>query len=132
MDEVVKKVAALGLPGVILVIAMATSGAMGSTGLVSTITGLGGPLGLVGGLAFLGLMTGVGDVISGYGIDAILTAVYEERKKKENLSSLRKEVKELPISENLRSTLLNVLDSGSKSVDSEDRNGPKTVEIIED
>ncbi|NEO30639.1 MAG: hypothetical protein F6K36_09450 [Symploca sp. SIO3C6] len=132
MDEVVKKVAALGLPGVILVVAMATSGAMGGIGLISTIAGFGGPLGLAGGLAFLGLMTGVGDIISGYGIDAVLKAVYEERKKKESISSLRKEVKELPISENLRFTLLNVIQSGSRSVDAEDMDGPKTVEIIED
>ena len=54
MDEVVKKIAALGLPGVILAIAMTTTGSMGSPGLVSAITGLGGPLGLAGGLAVLG------------------------------------------------------------------------------
>jgi hypothetical protein len=102
MDEIVRKIAALGLPGVILAITMIATGGMGSVGLVSAITVLGGPLELAGGLAILSLMTGLGNVICGYGLDVLLTSVDEERKKTESLPALRQEVRELLISDHLK------------------------------
>ena len=132
MDEVAKKLASLGLPGVLLAIMMATSGGMGGTyGLIAAIAGLGGPFGLMGGLAILGLMTAVGDVLSGYGIESLLVTVYQERTKSESLGKLVKELKDLPISDNLKLKLKTLVDPDHRA-EAQEKTEPRQVEIIED
>lgn len=74
MDDIVKKLAGLGLPGVILVILTVTTGGS-SAAVAATLTALGGPFGIVGGIALLGLVTVVGDTVTGYGIEAILKGI---------------------------------------------------------
>ena len=101
MDEIVKKIAGLGLPGVILVILTVASGGSSAT-VAAAITALGGPLGIVGGIGILGLITVLGDTVAGYGIEAILKAIYKERSKTESVRFLLKEIKDLPITEELK------------------------------
>ncbi|MFW9264407.1 hypothetical protein A4S05_18320 [Nostoc sp. KVJ20] len=108
MDEIVKKLAGLGLPGVILVILTVTSGGS-SAAVAAAITALGGPFGIVGGIALLGLITVVGDTVAGYGLEAIVNAIYKERSKTESVQVLLKEIKDLPISEELKLKLKNEL-----------------------
>ncbi|MDJ0728716.1 MAG: hypothetical protein QNJ33_01870 [Crocosphaera sp.] len=116
MDEVVKKLSSLGLPGIILVITMAASGGIGgSYALVAAIATLGGPFGLVGGLTVLGLMTIIGEVLAEFGIEAILANVYTERSKTESVQALLKEIKDLPISDDLKLKLSHVLKSAQSS-----------------
>lgn len=55
MDEVVKKVAALGLPGVILVVTMAVTGLTGAAAITAALAALGGPFGMLGGITVLGM-----------------------------------------------------------------------------
>lgn len=112
MDEVAKKIASLGLPGIILLILMSKSGGMGTSyALLSSLARLGGPFGLMGGLAVLGLMTAVVDLLSGYGIEALLFAIYQERRNSESLNFLLKEINDLPISYNLKIKLKSMLES---------------------
>ncbi|MEH1922374.1 hypothetical protein [Nostoc sp.] len=101
MDEIVKKLASLGLPGVILVVLTAASGGS-SAAVAATLTMLGGPFGILGSIALLGLITVVGDIIAGYGIEAILQSIYAERSKTESVKLLLKEIKDLPITEDLK------------------------------
>lgn len=132
MDEVAKKLAALGLPGIILLITTAaTGGAGGSAGLIAVLTTLGGPLGAAGGLGLLGLATIFGDVIAKYGLETILGAVYTERSKTESINRILKEIKDLPISEELKLKLENELSKNSVS-HAEASAGPRTVEIVEE
>jgi hypothetical protein len=130
MDEIVKKLAGLGLPGIMIVIATAVSGGSAAA-IVSLITSLGGPLGLIGGLGVLGLTASVGEVIAGYGIETILKSIYAERSKTESVRFLLKEIKDLPITEELKLKLRNQL-SPVISTDSEVPPAPKTIEIIEE
>ncbi|MCC5645804.1 hypothetical protein LC607_23260 [Nostoc sp. CHAB 5824] len=108
MDEIVKKLAGLGLPGVILVVITAASGGS-SAAVAATLTTLGGPFGIVGAIALLGLITVVGDIVAGYGIETILQAIYAERSKTESVKFLLKEIKDLPITEELKLKLKNQL-----------------------
>ncbi|MFN6487004.1 MULTISPECIES: hypothetical protein [unclassified Nostoc] len=131
MDEIVKKLAGLGLPGIILVILTVTS-AGSNAAIVATLTALGGPLGIVGGIGLLGLITVVGDTVAGYGIEAVLKAIYNERSKTESVRFLLKEIKDLPISEELKLKLKNELSPPEVIIDPEDVQIPKTIEIVEE
>jgi hypothetical protein len=92
---------------------------------------MGGPFGILGGIGLLGLITVAGDAVSSYGIEAILKAVYTERSKKESIRLLLKEIKDLPISDELKLKLTNQL-SPEVSTDSETAGQPRTVEIVEE
>ncbi len=130
MDEIVKKLAGLGLPGIILVILTAASGGS-SAAVAAALTAVGGPFGIVGGIALLGLITVVGDAIAGSGIEAILKAVYAERSKTESVRFLLKEIKDLPITEELKLKLKNQLspETSAYTTASEE---PRTVEIVDE
>lgn len=131
MDEIAKKIASLGLPGIFLVIAASSAGGMGGTaGIVTAIAGLGGPFGIIGGLGVLGLMTAIGDVLAGYGLEALLLTVYGERKKSESVHILLKELKDIPISDHLKLKVKSLLEPDGQSKSSADAE-PRTVEIVE-
>lgn len=113
MDNIVKKLAGLGLPGIILlVLAFASAGSNGV--IVVVLTAAGGPFGILGGIGLLGLTKVVGDLIADYGIEAILKAVYSERSKTETLRSLIYEIENLPICPDLKLKLQDYLKSASK------------------
>ncbi|WP_225895445.1 hypothetical protein [Dendronalium phyllosphericum] len=131
MDELVKKIAGFGLPGILFVIATATSG--GSVvAVVTLLSSLGGPLGLLGGLGLLGLVGIVGEYIAGFGIENILKLIYSERSKSESVRLLLKEIQDLPITDDLKLKLKHNI---SPVVITEPQQGPapKTVEkVVED
>ncbi|GAX34040.1 hypothetical protein [Nodularia sp. NIES-3585] len=129
MDEIVKKIAGLGFPGILVLLAAASGG--GSTAIVSLITALGGPFGLIGGLGVLGMLVSVGDVIAGYGIETIVKNVYAERSKTESVRFLLKEIKDLPITDELKLTLKNQL-TLEPIPEPEEVETPTVIEIVED
>ena len=55
MDEAVRKLAGVGLPGVILLIAMASTGLTGAAAITAALAML-GPGGMIGGVVFLGII----------------------------------------------------------------------------
>jgi len=128
LDEVAKKIASLGLPGVILVVALAISGGNSYAVMLAFAT-LGGPFGIVGGLGLLGLTTIVGEALTGYGIEAVLIAVYKERRQTQTQEILLKEVESLPITEALKLKLKHQLEV---EIVSEDIGSPRTIEIVEE
>jgi uncharacterized membrane protein len=130
MDEVVKKVASLGLPGVILVVTMATTGFTGTVALPIALAVLGGPFGMMGGLAVLGIVTLIGDALAGYGIEALLSKVYSERSKNEALGGILREIDGLPISDELKDKVKSILPKLKEDTDYESR-APK-VTVIEE
>ena len=56
LDKIADKIAALGVPGLVLVIVMGTTGWAGAAALTTALAVLGGPLGMLGGIALLGVM----------------------------------------------------------------------------
>jgi hypothetical protein len=114
MDEIAKKIAGLGFPGIILVVLAIASGGRNAV-IIATLTALGGPFGIVGGIGLLGLTTVIGDAIAAYGMEAILKAVYSERGKTESIRLLVQEIRGLPISNELKVKLINHLKSENKN-----------------
>ena len=113
MNEIVKQLASLGLPGIILLI-LGFASAGSNAAIVAVLTAAGGPFGILGGIGLLGLTKVIGDLIADYGIEGVLKAVYSERSKTETLRSLLYEIQDLPICQELKIKLQNHLKSESK------------------
>ncbi len=111
MDEVIRKVAALGLPGVLLAIA-ATTGFAGGAALTTALAVLGGPAGMIGGIAVLGIAGLVADAVAKVGIDNFLVNVYCQRRRNESHSKLFSEINQLPVSSDLKNKLELVIRDG--------------------
>jgi hypothetical protein len=97
MDEVVKKIAALGLPGVILVITMAATGFTGAAAITAALAVLGGPAGMLGGIAVLGLTGLITDALAKVSLEDLLTAVYCQRRQTEPHGKLLDEIDSLSL-----------------------------------
>ena len=110
MDEFVRKVAAIGLPAVILLITMATTGLAGAAAITAALAFL-GPGGMLGGIVFLGMIGLASDMLAKYGLEALLDAVYTERLDSgASQQSLCKEIDHLPISRDLKRSLKETLE----------------------
>jgi len=132
IDEIAKKLAGLGLPGIILVV-LAVASAGSNAAIVAALTAAGGPLGILGGIGLLGLVGVVGDTVGAYGIEAILKAVYSERTKNESIRALVKEINDLPISDELKTKLTTHVESATHTAtESEVSEEPRTVEIVDE
>lgn len=105
MDEAVGKLAGVGLPGVILLIAMASTGLTGAAAITAALAML-GPGGMIGGVVFLGIIGLASDSLSKYGLSALLKGIYHKRLANgESLDNLIKEINRLPISKRLKLVL---------------------------
>ncbi|WP_293099123.1 restriction endonuclease [Moorena sp. SIOASIH] len=130
MDEVVRKVAALGLPGVILLITMATTGLTGAAAITAALAML-GPFGMIGGIGFLGVVGIAADGLSKFGLEALLVGIYKQRQEEgESKASLCKEIKGLMVSRDLKRKLKAEVKNGKSSV--EDRRESKSSKNIDE
>ena len=106
MDDFVTKAAALGLPAIMLVIVMATTGLAGAAAITAALATLGGPAGMLGGIALLGIIGLATEMLSKYGLEALLIAIYRQRiQNGESRSRLCGEIRNLPISRELKRRL---------------------------
>ena len=111
MDKVVSKLVALGVPGLVLLVAIALSGVAGGAAIVAALAFLGGPFGMLGGIAMLGLLTLVSDSIAKYGLDQIFRNVVDGLEEKgTSRRQIRKKIDSYPISKGLKRTLHEHLD----------------------
>ncbi|WP_414546343.1 GTPase [Nostoc sp. CCY0012] len=111
MEEVIRKVAAMGLPGVILVVVMATTGLTGAAAITSALAILGGPAGMLGGIAVLGITGTLTDILAKFGIELVLMRIYEKRSEIEPIEKLTQEIDKLPfISSGLKRKLTRIID----------------------
>ncbi|MEB3339461.1 hypothetical protein [Okeania sp.] len=76
---------------------MATTGLRGAAAITATLAML-GPGGMIGGIAFLGVIGLASDALTKYGLEVLLKGVYLQRKSNgEPLSNLCREIDRLPI-----------------------------------
>lgn len=101
MDELVKKLAALGVPGVVLVVAINLTGLSGAAAITTALAAL-GPFGMLGGIATLGVIGLVAHNASQYGVQAITEAVIREQLKTRSKEDILTEVENYPISKELK------------------------------
>jgi hypothetical protein len=106
LDTVAAKVAALGVPGLVLVVAMALSGWAGAAALTTALAALGGPLGMLGGVALLAIMLMVSHALTAYGFEHVFSRVVDElHKKGMSTREILAKIDGYPIGKNLKSRL---------------------------
>ncbi|MBQ7230864.1 MAG: hypothetical protein IJX04_08220 [Oscillospiraceae bacterium] len=105
MDKIVSKVAALGVPGLILIVAMAATGFSGAAALTAALAAL-GPGGMIGGVVLLGVAGLLAQGLTEFGFDAIFSAVVKELYRKgETKQSILRKIEDYPVSKSLKRKL---------------------------
>lgn len=103
LDKLAELIAGAGVPGLILLVAMAISGYAGAAALTTALAALGGPMGMIGGVGVLVLAGFISKGLASYGLEAIFKAVLKELKRRgETKDSLLKKVDGYWISKRLK------------------------------
>ncbi|MGP1386902.1 MAG: hypothetical protein ACTS2F_25320 [Thainema sp.] len=111
MDEFVSKAAGIGLPVVVLLITMSTTGLVGAAAITASLALL-GPGGMIGGVILLGIVGLAADMLTKFGLEALLVAIYQERSRRgESSEKLHREISKLPLSKSLKRALHDALNS---------------------
>ncbi len=85
MDEFVERLAGIGIPALVFLVVMSTTGLVGAAAVTSTLA-LIGPGGMIGGIILLCFISASSSVIVKYGYSAIITATCKKIMAKENLT----------------------------------------------
>ncbi|MBW4427347.1 MAG: hypothetical protein KME50_23615 [Nostoc desertorum CM1-VF14] len=102
MDEFVRKAAGIGLPAIVLIITMATTGLTGAAAITAALAIL-GPGGMIGGIVLLGIIGLAADMLSKFGLETLLIAIYRQRLQNgETRNNICQEINWLPISGDLK------------------------------
>lgn len=75
LDKIVSRIVALGIPGLVLLAAVASSGFAGGAAIVAALAFLGGPLGMMGGMLALGVLLLISHALAEYGFQTIFSRV---------------------------------------------------------
>ncbi|MGB3405604.1 MAG: hypothetical protein WBA77_23180 [Microcoleaceae cyanobacterium] len=110
MDRIVDKIAALGVPGLVLLVAMGVSGWAGAAAITTALAMLGGPFGMLGGIAVLGILGLISQGIAEYGFEKIFQAVIDELLKNgKSRADIGREIMSYPISKELKIKIIDYL-----------------------
>ena len=109
MDKIISKIAGLGVPGLILMVAISATGLTGAAAITASLAAL-GPGGMIGGIATLGVIGFISEAIAEYGFDKIFALVIQELYKRgDTKESILLKVKKYPVSKNLKLKLIDEL-----------------------
>jgi hypothetical protein len=75
MDELINKLAGLGVAGLVLVVVMGATGLVGAAAITTALAALGGPFGMLGGIGVLVLLGTISSAVAKYGVDKIALEV---------------------------------------------------------
>ena len=90
MDKVVEKIVSIGVPGIMLMVAISMTGLYGAAAITAALALL-GPGGMIGGVVTLLVAGAIASAISEYGFDALFRAVIKKMYRKgETKESIRK------------------------------------------
>lgn len=113
MDKIVSKVAALGIPGLILLTAISATGLAGGAAITTALAAL-GPGGIIGGILTLGFIGLISEGITEFGFDVIFNSVVKELYKRgETKESILEKIKKYPVSSGLKVKLNEYLETVS-------------------
>ena len=106
MDKIIDKIVALGVPGLILLVALNVVGFAGAAAITTALAVLGGPIGMLGGIALLGVLGLIAKAISDYGFEHIYRGVVIRMKEQGySLEQILRKIDGLLISRDLKAKL---------------------------
>ncbi|MBK9927205.1 MAG: hypothetical protein IPP66_18200 [Anaerolineales bacterium] len=109
-DNVVSTIAGLGAPGLVLFVAMAISGWAGAAAITAALAALGGPFGMLGGIAFLGVLALMSKGLTEFGLEKIFFAVINRMEKDgQSKESIYQQISKYPISNTLKRKVRDML-----------------------
>jgi len=92
MEKIVNMIAGMGVPGIMLMVAISMTGMTGAVA-ITTALGMLGPGGMVGGIITLTAAGAIASALSDYGIDALFKAVIKKMYAKgETKESIKKKI----------------------------------------
>lgn len=103
MDEFVERLAGIGVPALVFLIIMSTTGLAGAAAITATLALL-GPGGMIGGIITLTVIGAGASVIAKYGYSAIITATCKKIMQKDNLTQeqMCEKIDKSPITKGLK------------------------------
>ena len=114
LEKVAQKLVGFGIPGLVLLVMIATSGFIGAAAITSTLAALGGPGGMIAGVGVLIAMGLVSDALAKFGLPKIAESVIKGLiNKGHSTGKIRDQIKKYPsmvISQKLKDRLLKLLD----------------------
>ena len=112
IDEVVERIAGLGVPGLVLLVAMAGSPWYGGAAIVSGLATLGGPFGMIGGIGTIVLSGFIAAVISKFGFERIFKRVLKKLKEQgKTKEEILREIDRYPIADGLKLKLRDYMEN---------------------
>ena len=106
MEKIISKIAGLGIPGLILMVAIEATGLAGAAAITAALAAL-GPGGMLGGVALLCAAGLVADALAEYGFSAIFEAVIRELYVRgETKDTIRAKIARYPVSKALKAKLM--------------------------
>ncbi len=109
MDKIVSKIAGLGVPGIMLMVAISMTGLSGAAAITAALALL-GPGGMIGGIMTLLFAGVVASAITEFGFDAlfkaVITKLYEKGETKE---TIRRKIEKGPWSKKLKAKAISDL-----------------------
>ena len=110
MDKVVEKIVSIGVPGIMLMVAISMTGLYGATAITAALALL-GPGGMIGGVVTLLVAGAVASAISEYGFDALFRAVIKKMYRNgETKESIRAKIEKGPWSKKLKTKAISELE----------------------
>ena len=121
IDKAVKIIAALGVPGLVLVVLMAVSPWFGAAAMTWSLAVLGGPFGMAGGIALLLVLVLIARALAKFGFEQLFQAVLVKLKEKRGNScqEILNEIDVYPISKELKLKLREFIEKYSEENEEE-------------
>ena len=116
IDKAAEIIAGFGIPGLVLLVAVATIGYVGAAATTTTLATLGGPLGMLGGIAGLGVLAFIMAAISKFGFKSIFKRVLKHLKEQgKTKEEIKQKIQNYPISKELKLKLRDHIDHAELS-----------------
>ena len=110
MNKVVEKIVSIGVPGIMLMIALSMTGLYGAAAITAALALL-GPGGMIGGVVTLLVAGAIASAISEYGFDALFRAVIKKMYRNgETKESIRAKIEKGPWSKKLKTKAISELE----------------------
>lgn len=112
IDKVAERIAGFGIPGLVLLVAMSVSGWAGGAAIVTALATLGGPFGMLGGIALLGVLVFIASAIPKFGFWEIFKRVLDNLKEQgKTTEEILQEIERYPIAKELKLKLRDYIEN---------------------